>query len=187
MINTKMCRKCEKVKPLLGFYKNHRMKDGHLNSCKECEQARVRPPEYYEARRAYYQQEHVKLRNKLRLSTPEAKDRQREIQKKHRLSPHGRAAKREYSKKWISENPHKVRAHWLVRSALLRGDIIKPEKCSVCDCAASAGDLHGHHDNYSLPLEVRWLCRHCHSSWHAENGEAPNCLVSKVLIEERIA
>ena len=35
MINTKMCRKCEKVKPLLGFYKNHRMKDGHLNSCKK--------------------------------------------------------------------------------------------------------------------------------------------------------
>lgn len=34
----KKCIKCGELKPLTEFYKNYKMKDGHLNSCKVCQE-----------------------------------------------------------------------------------------------------------------------------------------------------
>lgn len=36
------------------------------------------------------------------------------------------------------------------------------------ECGATPTD--GHHDDYSSPLDVRWLCRSHHASWHHRNG-----------------
>lgn len=35
-MNTKVCFKCKKEKPLKDFYAHPKMKDGHFNKCKEC-------------------------------------------------------------------------------------------------------------------------------------------------------
>lgn len=44
------------------------------------------------------------------------------------------------------------------------GYIIPPDVCSKCQ---SKGPVDGHHEDYSQPLEVVWLCRTCHN---IENG-----------------
>jgi len=58
--------------------------------------------------------------------------------------------------------------HGLVRRAIGRGEIIKPKECSSC---LFVRPLDGHHDDYSKPLEVRWLCRRCHQAHHAMNPD----------------
>jgi transposase-like protein len=62
------------------------------------------------------------------------------------------------------------RAQYAVFVALGKGAIIKSSVCEKCNRSSSR--IHGHHDDYSQPLTVRWMCSHCHSKWHAENGPA---------------
>jgi ribosomal protein S27AE len=71
--------------------------------------------------------------------------------------------------KYRKENPLKCKAHGAVYRAVKSGLIIKPSSCE--ECGSELG-IHGHHDDYTKPLEVRWLCARCHHQWHALNGEA---------------
>lgn len=58
--------------------------------------------------------------------------------------------------------PEKAAAHDAVRNARLRG-ALTPQPCEVC---GATEDIHAHHDDYSKPLEVRWLCARCHRIEH---------------------
>lgn len=52
-----------------------------------------------------------------------------------------------------------------VAEALKSGKLIR-QPCEICgDSPAQA-----HHDDYNKPLEVRWLCRKCHTEWHMNNS-----------------
>lgn len=68
--------------------------------------------------------------------------------------------------------PMKYRARNAVNNAVRNGKLIK-QPCEVC---GRTKDIHGHHDDYSKPLEVRWLCPPHHKAWHLEHGEAPNMI-----------
>ena len=63
-------------------------------------------------------------------------------------------------------------AHAAVRAALKRGDLIRPNICS--DCGATSPSLHGHHADYSKPLEVEWLCASCHVTRHVGQSARPD-------------
>ncbi len=65
--------------------------------------------------------------------------------------------------KWQAENPEKVLAAKMVRRAVKNGSIVKAKKCHDC---GKGGRLHGHHEDYSKPLEVVWLCGGCHVHRH---------------------
>jgi len=68
--------------------------------------------------------------------------------------------------------PSKYKAKIALGNAVRDGKISKATKCE--SCGDSHYWLHGHHDDYSLPLDVRWLCPPCHFAWHKENGEGLN-------------
>lgn len=62
---------------------------------------------------------------------------------------------------WASKNPDKVKAHVLLKRALLKGEVIKLP-CEVC----KEDKVDGHHPDYKKPLEVIWLCRTHHKRLH---------------------
>ena len=68
--------------------------------------------------------------------------------------------------------PLKVDAVVLINKEIKEGRLIKPSDCSVCSSTTRV--IHGHHDDYSKPLSVRWLCPVCHKRWHMINGPGIN-------------
>lgn len=60
--------------------------------------------------------------------------------------------------------PEKTRAQVLVGIAVESGKLVRPAECS--ECGGSAGRIHGHHEDYSRPLDVEWLCHDCHMKRH---------------------
>ena len=64
------------------------------------------------------------------------------------------------------------RAQRMVEKAIKRG-ILVPEPCEQCGARGTFQDgrngVQAHHDNYSKPLDVRWLCQPCHHEWHKHN------------------
>lgn len=55
-------------------------------------------------------------------------------------------------------------ARWAVRRAVASGSLAKGS-CETCGSAVT----HGHHDDYTAPLSVRWLCPKHHREWHRHN------------------
>ena len=73
-----------------------------------------------------------------------------------------------------------MRAGAAVQTAKRKGILI-PQPCEVC---GTTNRIQAHHENYSKPLEVRWLCSLHHRRRHKEIGAplvAPGTLfVAKV-------
>jgi hypothetical protein len=69
--------------------------------------------------------------------------------------------------KWNAGNRDKLRAHRAVAAALRRREL-KRGKCEVC----GSFRVDAHHDDYTLPLVVRWFCRKHHQQLHAEQRRA---------------
>lgn len=63
---------------------------------------------------------------------------------------------------WRRANAEKYKAHLAVQRALASGDLVK-QPCEVC----GADQVDAHHDDYSAPLAVRWLCRQHHTRLHS--------------------
>lgn len=64
-------------------------------------------------------------------------------------------------------------AHNQVEKAVLRGELI-PQPCEACGADYAFRDgrrgVQAHHEDYSKPLEVRWLCQKCHHEEHRRKG-----------------
>jgi hypothetical protein len=62
-----------------------------------------------------------------------------------------------------NKDPIRKRAHDMTSNAIRDGKLTRPSACSEClqECKPEA-----HHDDYTKPLDVRWLCRSCHCRHH---------------------
>lgn len=97
------------------------------------------------------------------------KAQQREYRSKHREEINRRQRERPRDKEWWSKygKTIKGRAKEALYRAVKRGDIIKPNYCTECFALYSETRMvHGHHEDYSKPLEVIWLCSRCHGARH---------------------
>lgn len=72
------------------------------------------------------------------------------------------------------------RANEIVRRAIQNGELVPPGKCEGCGRTENSlrakrkRTIWAHHDDYSKPLIVRWVCPSCHMKWHLRNAPAPN-------------
>lgn len=103
--------------------------------------------------------------DKSRLKDPKRMKARRDYQKTER----GKLAHSKACKSWVNKNQIKRAAHIIVGNAIRDGKL-KRAPCEVCGGEKS----HAHHDDYALPLSVRWLCDYHHNEWHRENGEGAN-------------
>lgn len=70
--------------------------------------------------------------------------------------------------KYQKKYPEREIARLLLRIAVKKGKIIKPNKCSRCN---GIGRIQGHHEDYFKPLEAIWLCTSCHRKLHNSKTE----------------
>ena len=68
-----------------------------------------------------------------------------------------------YKKLQLERYPEKIRCRSIFIKEKAKGNLRVPSKCQVCGAKAK---LHGHHEDYSKPLEVTWVCRPCHRKIH---------------------
>lgn len=152
-VASKACASCFQVRPLSEFYTHKTTADKLEPSCKAC------------CRTA------AKI-NRLRKQTDHewaAKERARCREKTARYRAQGKVWKSpEAAKRWAKENRHKRTAHIRANSALRSGSIQKPDCCSIC--CVKTPTLEMHHNDYSKPLDVQWLCLACHGLTRRKDG-----------------
>ena len=144
---TLTCKVCSATKGADEFYASNR------STCKDCAKARARE---YRGENIEYYRDYDKRRYQ---EDPMVRERHRRYQN----TEAGKASMRDSRRKWLSQNPEKRAAHVILNNRLRRGDIKKPDKCQDC---GSTGRIHGHHHDYTRPLDVEWLCALCHSNRH---------------------
>lgn len=142
----KRCAHCKEAKPLNQFYRNRSTKDGHLTICKECHLA-------------------------------DCQARYRRNRPKHQT----------LCRTWNERHPQAAAAIKQVGRAIKAGKLI-PQPCELCGAenlvpfrrdwrfpeipcgtfVPAVRRIIAHHDDYSKPLRVRWLCRSCHIQHHTQ-------------------
>jgi hypothetical protein len=135
----KKCFKCGRVLPIEKFYKHPEMKDGFLGKCKECTKIDVS---------SNYRKniEHYKTYEKERYTTTKRKKQILEYQKQRR-----------------KRYPEKEIARSSVANAIKDKRLSRKTTCEIC---GSTEKIEAHHEDYSKPLNVKWLCFVCHRKQH---------------------
>ena len=65
----------------------------------------------------------------------------------------------EQAKRHANKHPDRRKARTLINKLIKNRKLVKPTTCSIC---GSIDRIEGHHEDYSKPLEVEWLCYGCH-------------------------
>jgi hypothetical protein len=121
------------------------MADGHLNKCKECTKTDAK---------SNYRRNIEKIRS---------------YDKKREKDPERRKRKIQYQANSRINSSEKYRARTAVQNGL-RDGIIQKKPCEICGEPKSEA----HHEDYSKPLEVKWLCFVHHREAHGQKPHRKN-------------
>lgn len=138
----KICFKCNEEKELSEFYAHKGMKDGYLGKCIKCTKKDATD----------HRNDNI--------------EKIREYDRKRGKLPHRIKFSTETTKRLREQFPLKYKAQTAVNNAVRDGRLIKPINCSACN--KKGRQIEGHHDDYSKPLEVTWLCSPCHKQLHRD-------------------
>ena len=139
-VSGRVCTRCDNYKKASEFFKRSASIDGLQPCCKECDQ-QLRAERYYGDW-----------------------DREKETRRRYSQTPSAKKKHLEANRLYIQRNPEKSKARYAVSNALRDGKIERPDSC--LDCGLATRDLQAHHEDYSKPLEVEWLCTRCHGKRH---------------------
>ncbi len=139
----KKCSSCGNSKDISEFQKRAASVDGLTASCKKC------------------------LSGRDSARYPKERKRRLEMMKVYAATPSGKRAHAKGRAHWIENNLLARAAHIIVGNAVRDGKLIKSRVCS--NCGNEHKKIHAHHDDYSMPMTVRWLCPKCHAEWHKLN------------------
>lgn len=143
----KKCNICHVTSLAAEFYV------GLSSRCKECHKMKSRE------NRAANADEIRRYDAKRFQNDPKVRERHRRYQ----ATPAGKLSMMKSRKKWLSNHPAKRAAHLILGNAVRDGKIAKPSNCQICN---GGGKIHGHHDDYTKPLDVIWCCPKCHTEIH---------------------
>jgi hypothetical protein len=146
-LTVKTCFKCEKVKSLSEYYKHPKMADGHLGKCKDC------------TKRDTAKRCEVKSHDPSWVINEMIRHRKKSI--KYRKDGYKTPSNYPLKKAWLLRNPEKKQAYQSVKKALRNGTLHKTP-CIIC----GEKNSQAHHDDYSKPLSVKWLCSYHHGEIH---------------------
>lgn len=173
----KSCTKCHQQKDLSEFRKHSGRKDGLSTQCRMCASAANREhyqrnKESHRERCKEYQQENAgKIAIRRRANYRANPDLYKKMQIKYNQSPKGKLNAIRGMKAQQERNAEKVRVRRITRTAINNGTL-KRLPCEVCGDPKSDA----HHEDYSKPLDVKWLCRKHHFIAHGKSifSEAPS-------------
>lgn len=170
-----ICSKCEKELPLDEFkMTTNRGKPYRMKQCKTCLAEYKRQHylknrgKYIASAKASHERNREKnlqyFRDRWQEDLEENRRKARERAKTERGRELNRLRSRRYRSNPEGDFKDKVRSE--VYRALKTGEITRPDNCTVCDkeCKPEA-----HHEDYDKPLEVVWVCKHCHEEIHHSN------------------
>ena len=172
----KKCIKCGIEKVLTDFpqYKNRKKECAYFNVCKACT-SEYKKEHYHKNKQAYLDRAKAQ-----REKNPEEykaylnqyyRDNKEEILRKakeYANTPKGLAKKKASYKKYYNNplNQIKNKARMIVTHAKRNGTLVSPTHCESC---GEEKFTEAHHEDYTKPLELIWLCKQCHENIHHLN------------------
>ena len=151
----KTCTKCKLEKSRTEFYRGKSYSDGLQYVCKKCQKKTVQRWRKNNPERTRKVGRLSKRRQREREGPDETCRKWNEWYANNAEHRRGYQAER--------RDTEKEKAQHAIYSEMRAGRLIRPDNCSRCD---EERKVIAHHEDYSKPLEVQWLCRSCHSFVH---------------------
>ena len=137
----KTCSKCGRKLPVTSFNWRNKAEGDRQDTCRECFSR-------------YNHERYLRKRAEIKDAVRKYMAENSETVLKTRLATNAR-------------HPTKVNARKCVEAAINAGVLKRPDHCSGCGCSNSEHRIEAHHNDYSKPLDVIWLCTPCHREMDA--------------------
>lgn len=142
----KKCSSCKEEKQKSEFYKDKRTSDGLKSQCKKC---------------------HC-LSTVICRDPNNHSDYNREWMRKSKYHTRDEVRQKQMDRSRVKNLSIEAKARNLANRAVELGFLLRPEICPKCN--RSDLKINAHHEDYTKPLDVQWMCSQCHGIKHRNVG-----------------